>query len=247
MKKPLLLLISALMSACAIHTGSSLQLPARLSTFSPETPIACHYEKQVFTTGHPPSSPTDWYFWRDEHHTETRDEASRQGDLWERDGREQLTYTRIFLDEKATLEYSSVDLLTSGMTPPWQQLRSLVDPKALGAVLKRQPGATRSGLVVEHYTGTLDGMVTNIDWLPRLQLPARLEKKTGQGGFSLRLTTCHPLEKAAWKPGSLEARNRFRALEYTDLGDMESDPQVKRLLDSMGEQAHAHHQGQGPQ
>jgi len=230
-----------LLSACATPTLAPLELPARLSTFSPETPITCHYQKQVFVKGQPASSPADWYFWRDVHHTETRDTASRQGDLWERDNRGQLTYTRIFLDEQVTLEYSNVDLLTSGMTPQWSQLRSLVNPEILGSALKRQPVATRSTLALEHYAGILDGLVTDIDWLPQLQLPARIGKKNDQGGFSLQLTTCHPLEQSPWKPGSLEARNRFRALEYTDLGDMESDPQVKRLLTRMGEQAHVHH------
>lgn len=240
MKRLLVACMSIAVTACALSPNKTLNLPTELSALSNTTALACHYEKQVYAAGQPTSPVTDWYFWRDGKRTETHDEITQQGEIWERDQQGRLTHTQIFFDEKVTLEYTNVDLVTSGISPQWQQLWSLIDPKTLGKELKRERVDTVAGLGSEHYSGQLDGMTTELDWLPNLQLPARIEKKTDRGGFSLKLTACHAAEQSPWKPLSKPAYDQYRHLEYTDLGDMESDPLVLRILARLGGHTHAH-------
>lgn len=233
------LFLSLSLAACASSPHHAQVMPQNLSALSADIPLACEYEKRVTTSGHAALHPSDWHFWRDHSRTETRDDQTRLGETWERDSQGGLSYTRIYYDEKAMLEYNSVDLLTSGQQPDWQQLWSLIDPKTLNRELKRIETDVISGISLEHYSGEMDGMHVELDWLPSLKLPAYLEKKHFDGSFSLKLKACHTVSPAVGEALSKTDFRSFRQLEYTDLGDMESDPQVQRILKSTGE--HVHH------
>ncbi|MGI9212399.1 MAG: hypothetical protein ACR2HF_07975, partial [Methylococcaceae bacterium] len=138
-------------------------------------------------------------------------------------------------------EYNSVDLITIGTTPQWQRIRSLIDPDALGHELKLDQALSEKGIRHERYSGAEDGITTQLDWLPGLGLPAHIEKINGINSFSLKLTGCQDIQHASWKPLSKQEYDRMQHLEYTDLGDMESDPLVKRILARLGLTAHDHH------
>ena len=237
--RPLLpCLIYATLTACSTAANRPLQLPTHLAGLSGQASLACHYHKQGMANGQALTAPTDWYFWRDDTHTETRDEASQQGERWERDTRGQLSHTQLFFDRKLAVEYNTVDLLTLGINPDWQQLRSLIPPGALQNGLRRLESSRINGMQVDRYSGTLDGMTAELDWLPALQLPARLYKAQDGKEYRLELEDCRPAGQFSVKPGS--ALTDFRHLEYTDLGDMESDPDVERLHERMDGHHSAH-------
>ncbi len=228
-----------LLSACAIPAKNTYTLPENLSAITTTNPLACRFEKQLIN-GQKPQS-TNWYFWRDTQRTETRDELSNQGEIWERNKAGQLFYTRIFYKERVALEFVPGDLTAMGNTVSWQQLGSLIDPATLGKELVLQKKESINQVAVEYYSGTLNGVLTEVDWLPAMQLPARLTKKLPEKTLMVTLSECTQVSKLAVQPVTKSELDNFRHIDYTDLGDMESDPMVQHIEQLIGENHHQNH------
>lgn len=226
-----------LLTACAGSATKSYSLPEGLSGVSAVNSLACRYEK---TAGDKNRQPTNWYFWRQTQRTETRDELSNQGEIWERNGAGQLFYTRVFYNEKVALEFVPGDLAATGAEPSWQQLTSLVNPEKLGKELALQGKADKNGMPVEYYKGAVNNIMTEVDWLPDLQLPARILKMLPDGRLSLMLAECGNDSKFKVKPIMKSEFDSLRRIDFTDLGDMEDDPMVRHIERLMG----GHHHGQ---
>jgi hypothetical protein len=145
----------------------------------------------------------------------------------------------LFHAERVALEYSPGDLAASSQQAPWEAISSIIDPKQLGKTLKLKGREHRNGLAVEHYAGHYGDTTTALDWMPALQLPARIAKTSKAGVEALVLVQCSPLLSAAVQPISPAALAGYRHLDYSDLGDMESDPLVQRILSLSGEK-HLH-------
>ena len=240
MKKTLIFLLSLSLAACAGSATKTYTLPNGLVDFSAAKQLACRFEKTIDTPNTPQTS--NWYFWRQEHRTETHDELSNQGELWENSKPGEFFYTRLFYNEHVALEFTQSDLLATGaVIPSLQQLNSLVDPKTLGKelILQRKDNAT--DMAVEYYTGAINNIATEVDWLPALQLPARLVKKLPEGTLTLILGECGTGgSKFAVKPISKTELDNFRRFDYTDLGDMEDDPMVQHIEQLIGGHQHEH-------
>ncbi|MDD2724950.1 MAG: hypothetical protein PHH59_13130 [Methylovulum sp.] len=225
-----------ILTACAGSATKSYILPEGLAGFAKETLLACRFEKQ--TGGENNTQKSNWYFWRQKQRTETHDERSQQGEIWERNEAGQLFYTRLFYNEHVALEFVPGDLAATGATPSWQQLTSLIDPKTLGKELVFVGKENLDGVLVEYYKGTVNNVETEVDWLPVLQLPARLIKKQPEGSVSLAISDCGNEAKFTVKPITKAQYDNLRHLDYTDLGDLENDPMVQHLEQVMGTQHH---------
>jgi hypothetical protein len=236
MKKLLTPSLLLLLTACA---STAPTLPDGLATLTNPNTLSCRFTKQ--SDADPKTPATNWYFWRQAQRTETRDERSNQGEIWQKIKGEQFFYTRLFYNEQVALDFMPSDLAAIGNKVSWPQLTSLVDPDSLGKALALQNKATVNGMAVESYSGTINGVGTEVDWLPALKLPARLVKKQAQGTLSLTLADCSPTPQQAVKPISETELNAMRHLDYTDLGDMETDPMAQHLEQLMGDHHHDHH------
>lgn len=201
--------------------------------------LACRFEKQTADATNPKNS--NWYFWRQAQRTETRDDRANQGEIWERNNTGHYFYTRLFFNERIALEFLPGDLAATNATPSWQQLTSLVDPSTLGKELSLLGKENLDGTAIEYYSGAINGVPTEVDWLPALQLPARLVKKLPEGSVTLTLAECSKDANSAVKPIGKAELDNFRHLDYTDLGDMESDPMVQHLEQLMGGHHHEGH------
>lgn len=227
-----------LLTACAGSATKSYSLPEGLAGLSAINSLACRYEKQ--TAGGKNRQPSNWYFWRQTQRTETRDELSNQGEIWERNDAGQFFYTRVFYNEKVALEFVPGDLAATGAEPSWRQLTSLVNPENLGKELTLLGKADKNGMPIEFYKGTVNNIVTEVDWLPDLQLPARIVKMLPDGMLSLTLADCGNDSKFKVNPITKSEYDSLRRIDYTDLGDMEDDPMVRHIERLMG----GHHHGQ---
>ncbi len=198
-----------LLTACASPEKKGYTLPENLVDIPTPRPIACRFEK--VSANHPQSS--NWYFWRDAQRTETRDEASNQGEIWERNNAGQFFYTRLFYNEHTALDFVPGDLAATEVAPSWNQLSSLIDPKMLGKELpligKEQIGKN----AVEYYGGTLNKVATEIDWLPSLQLPARMVKNLPEGLITLTLIDCSGELNSSVKPITKQELDNLRHLD----------------------------------
>lgn len=227
------------LTACAGSLTKAYTLPEGLADLATTTSLACRFEKQ--TAGEKNPQKSNWYFWRQTQRTETRDERSNQGEIWERINTKQFFYTRLFYNERVALEFVPGDLAATGAAPSWQQLTSLVNPNTLGKELTLLGKDNLNGVAVEYYSGIINSIATEVDWLPALQLPARIVKKLPDGAVTLTLSDCGQDSKYSVKPITKPELDQLRHLDYTDLGDMEDDPMVRHLEQLMGGHDHDHH------
>lgn len=233
-----LVLVSLLTAGCALklpHDSTKLDATA-LAALSADDPMTCRYRKERVHGD--PNLHSSWEFIREPQRTESYDGATRQGEIWERDTQGRLTLTHVFTDEKVALDYSTGDLKAAGRLPVWASVWSIVDPGLFGKALTLQGKTAKGGLVLETYAGQLAGVDTKIDWLPALKLPARIQKTSPTGTDSLSLEQCWPMAKAPRLPTPESQLNHYRHIDYSDLGDMETDPIVQKIVALSGGHAH---------
>lgn len=231
----------ALLSACANapHHRSETPLPAGLASFAGAPSLACGYQKTLVEHGLESHSP--WHVWRWPDQVQTRDDLSKQGEIWRKDPGGRIFFTRVFYPEQVALEYMPGDLAATGVAPDWGQLQAaLVDPRQLGTELRLLGQRDEAGVRVEHYSGKLDGIATELDWLPALGLPARISKAFPERSVSLALQGCANVGQSQPQPLAGAALDRFRHIDFSDLGDMESDPEVQRVVALTGGHHHQH-------
>lgn len=230
----------ALLTACAGPARKpSGALPAGLQGLNGTAPLACSYAKQVAANGK--ESGSVWNFWRWPERTETRDEYTQQGEIWQRDAGGRIYHTRLFYPERVALEYMPGDLAATGHTPIWEQLQAgLVDPRQLGTQLRLTGQEQSAGLQLEQYSGTVDGIVTEVDWLPSLRLVSHIAKRFPAQTVTLEMRECRELAQAQAQPLSSRELDSYRHIDFTDLGDMESDPMVQRIVELAGGHSHPH-------
>jgi hypothetical protein len=227
MEKPTISLLIFCLTACADTAQHSFSLPEDLAALASSPQLACQYEKLVLVGNKAQS--TNWYFWRQQQRTETRDALSNQGEIWETIKPGGYYYTRLFYNERVALEWGQGDLLASGSTPSIKQISSIVNPDMLGKELALQGKTESNGMVIESYRGTVNNIATEVDWLPTLQLPARLVKQLPEGAVTLTLSACGKQAQFPTKPITKAELDGFRRLDFTDLGDMEDDPMVHHI------------------
>ncbi len=224
------------LSACTDFARPTFSLSEDLTKLASSPQLACRYQKQVL--GGDKIQPTNWYFWRQRQRTETRDELSNQGEIWEATKPGDYSYTRLFYNERVALEWTHGDLMASGSTPSIKQVSSIVDPDMLGKELALQSKSDTNGTSVESYRGTVNNITTEVDWLPMLKLPARLVKQLPEGTVTLTLSTFSKESQFPVKPITKAELDGFRRLDYTDVGDMEDDPIVHHIEKLLGGHHH---------
>ncbi|MEQ1560870.1 MAG: hypothetical protein ABL933_18290 [Methyloglobulus sp.] len=232
MKTPLFLSTCLLLASCNTPSTKTLTLPEGLSTIDATAPIACQFEKKL--TGSDKPQSTSWYFWRENQRTESRDEVSNQGEIWERNKNGQVSYTRLFYKDRIALESTPGDLAAAQNAIPWEQLTSLIDTGKLGKELILKSKDSINKTTIEYYEGSINGVTTEVAWLPAIKLPARIVKKRPDQSYTLTLAKCGNQAKQALPQISQFELENFRHLDYTDLGDMENDPTVRHIQQLIG-------------
>jgi len=195
--------------------------------------LAARYELRV---GH---HTTDWYLIRTATRVETFNAGSRQGEIWERGANGAIEHRRIFVSERKIIEYSPGELRARGAVPQWSKLTSLVTPEGIASL--RQTGEEMLlGQRCQLFEGMLDGASTRLWWLPEARLPARLERNGDTHPVRLHLRELNDYPPAGWPRLDDASLTGLSLIDAADLGDMESDPFVHKV---MGQDGHAHGAG----
>ena len=227
-----LLWVSAfsLFMACAHRTGNELSALS-LAGLNDQSAISCQYEKSSEQGG----ASTDWAFIRQPNRTESRDFLTQQGQIWEKDSKALISMTHLFHQEKVALEYSSGELAATGKLEGWRKNWSVINPDQLKQGFRLEKVEKLGGLEALSYTSPVGDVV----WLPSLQLPVlvRTFHEDGSAEF-LTLKSCLPLEHAEIKPTTQAQLEQYRRIDFSDLGDMETDPQVRRVEAMLGGHDH---------
>ena len=181
---------------------------------------------------------TEWYLWRDADAVETADLATGQNNIWERQGKDDYSYRRVFHRDQRVVEYTPGEIRTRNAQPDWVKLASVVSPELL-ASLKRGPSKMQFGQKSVRYSGTLNGQKIDLWWLEQAQLPARLQIVGPQQRMELSLKEIQAEAPAAWPRATDERIASYGKIDAADFGDMESDPFVARVMHQDGHQ-HSH-------
>jgi hypothetical protein len=210
------------------------ELPAKIGLISSAANLSCRFDKHFTGDSLNGKNSTAWYFWRNANKIEMRDEQSNQGEIWEKHLNGKLSYTRLFFNEGIALDFTPGDLAALDLNPAWEELNFIIPEEELGKSLKLISNEQTSNTPVEHYQGNIKGMAAEVDWLPTLKLPLRVLKHQKADNFSLVLAQCEDSNFMALKPSSPKSANSLRHIDFTDLGDMEDDPAVKKLEQLIG-------------
>lgn len=201
-------------------------------------PLAAHY-RETRRVADARTESAEWYFTRQENHVE-----SARGDyaeVWQRDERGELTLTRVFHRGRKLIQYTPGELRTQGRQQDWSALNSIIDPRQVAA-LKQVGTVSVLGRPASRYTGKINGERIEVTWLTKEALAAKVVRAGRDGSVSLELKELRSSPDSRWPQTSLARADRYAFLDGADLGDMEYDPFVQRVLGvDGGHGAHAHH------
>jgi len=69
-------------------------------------------------------------------------------------------------------------------------------------------------------------------------LPSSISHPDSSDKQSLRLVNCWPINKATIQPTTDSTLSAYRHIDYSDLGDMETDPLVQKIVALSGGHSH---------
>lgn len=200
-------------------------------------PLAAHY-LETRSVKDAPRASADWYFTRQENQVETA--RGDYAEMWQRDERGELGLIRVFHRDRKLIQYTPGELRTQGRQKDWHALNTIVDPRRIAA-LTRTGAVSFLGRPASRYAGRIKGERTEVIWLDKEALAARLVRTGRDGSVSLELKALHSTPDSHWSQANLAKADTYAYLDGADLGDMEYDPFVQRVLgEDSGHAGHAH-------
>lgn len=199
--------------------------------------LAARYQAQVGKRS------SDWYLIREANRIVIYDTASGQAKVWEKDARGEVEFSRVFAADRRVVEYAPGEIKARGPVPDWNALASILTPRDLAKL--RQVGQRKVlGRNATILTGTAGGSKVQVWWLPQERLPAMLQQGHGSKAVRLVLRELRPQAAGEWNWAEPATLATYARLDAADLGDMEYDPFVQKVLrldgHSHGHEAHAH-------
>lgn len=194
----------------------------------PDQPLAARYETVGADRAGRVTRKSDWYLVRSANRIETA--GNGRAELWERSPQGgDVSMRRVFWNEAVVLEYHAGDLRAMNMEPAWRALGTVLDPEVLSALT--ETGSRKMlGHRVQVYRGGAGRDRLKVWWIKALSLPA-LVKRTGElGTYTMKLVETRNAAPAEWPLASRGKTDDFRVVDAADLGDLEHDPVVKRIL-----------------
>ena len=203
--------------------------PAVLRLTAQPPPLAAEFAVTVAAPGIARSATVPvrrhtWYFLRDAARVALL--KGRIDESWRRDRRGRISFERVFHDRQRVIDYSTGELATLNVQSDWAALACFVDPRELLAlkVVSRSVGEAGERL---RLAGSSARGAVRIDWLPAVQLPALVVRRSADGGTTrIELVRQAKVAPAAWPvPGARSSR--YLHLDAADFGDMEYEPVVR--------------------
>lgn len=208
-------------------------LEAALGLATEPMPIAARFSVEFVPAAARGAKPAaaqhgTWYFVRDADRVALLKDGV--GEVWTRDAAGRVGLERVFHAERTVVDYRPGELSALGVRADWAALARFVDPielRSLALVARSgQRGSERLRLYDPRRVGGQPALL--VEWLPALQLPARVVRRQ-QDGSVLRIE----LEQHAPAPaagGLLDAARTqdYARLDAADFGDMEYEPVVRK-------------------
>ena len=167
----------------------------------------------------------DWYFIRDAKQVSLLKGAIDEA--WHRDEQGRIRFERVFHDDQRAVDYSAGELATLDVRVDWAALSTFVDPRELWP-LKLVSVRGRGADERVQLRGAAGGETLIVEWMPALQLPARLTRTSKEGAVTRIELQQHFSEvPASWPVPGARAASYLR-LDAADFGDMDYETVVKK-------------------
>lgn len=197
--------------------------------------IAGHFESRIIPEGNTSQEQTrEWYLWRQPNQVETRETSGDTGQIWELSRNGQVSYLRIFHQEKRIIEYTSGDLRALQSYPGWLKLACLIDPILLKTQLQLNGSVETLGRQAQRYQGRVDEVEFEVLWLEKERIPALVRQMFANRQEIMQLKEIHSLHESPWPRSQI---SEYIHIDYADLGDKEADPFIHSLQQGV---EHAH-------
>ena len=226
----------AITVALAFPVASAWADTAMANETADRQPVAAQYRETRHVTGEDEES-ADWYLIRQRNQVEII--RGDYAEVWQRDERGELTLSRVFHGDRKLIQYTPGELRTQGRQNDWSVLNTVIDPRLLSA-LKQVGTAIFLDRPALRYEGKLGGEQIELLWLAEEGLVARLVRSNRDASVALDLKNLLSSPDASWPHSSLARTDGYAHLDGADLGDMEYDPFVQRVL--AGDSAHGGHE-----
>ncbi|MFZ5876055.1 MAG: hypothetical protein ACOYXU_06550 [Nitrospirota bacterium] len=203
------------------------------------SPLAARFVETRREPDHP-ASGSDWYFVRSDARIQTTQQD--YAEVWERDERGEITWTRVFHGDQKVIEYTTGELRAQRRIRDWTDLATIVDRQTLSRLEKRGTTTVLERPAVR-YVGRLGDEQVVVVWLPQEAIPAKLVRKQGGVTHILELKELRAAPDSSWPTRTLEQTDAYERVDAADLGDRESEPFVRKVLAldaGTGRHSHAH-------
>lgn len=207
-------------------------------THAVTTDISCVFETteqfipkaQEHTHHDDTPKPRKWFFWRTDNEIEVSNEKRNFGEKWIKTATQNVFYQALYHDKKFLLDFQPADLKILGKLTNWE-MRSTLFPQSVLKQLEQKNTSKFMQYAVIHYSGIVAGIEYQVDWLPELKLPSRVEKTASNKRVITELKEIYSLNDTPYKQLTTE---KYEDMDYADIGDNESHPVVSQLQKNSG-------------
>jgi hypothetical protein len=220
--------------------AAALQLAMLCASAVAVEPLAARYETTFAGKDAPAVEQPAWYFVRTPERITTA--SGERAEIWERAANGSIWLQRAFREHRFVVEYAPAELAARGSKPDWEGLGAIVSAAVREAL--KQTDETREvfGKTAQILRGQRNGEDVEVWWLGKEGIPALLKRGNARGVLTMRLAELRENAAADWPIAAYEQTREYRWVDAADLGDMEHDPAIKRLLreDGIGDSHLAH-------
>jgi|AZIC01.1.fsa_nt_gi hypothetical protein len=148
-------------------------------------------------------------------------------ELWQKVSNGEVRLVRYFDHEQQAIEYQPGEVSYRNANNHWQQMQHMISDD----LLTKMSLINKSGHgcdAVETYQLTTDTQNLTVEWMPKLQLMKSLLNVSGGVKTQWKLIELINDEQAITQ--EFAKREQYRATDYADIGDNESDPFLQKMI-----------------
>lgn len=226
--------------ALSMLAGSVGATPSATPPAVTSDPLAARFTTSSCTLPCDQPASRDWYLWRAPDRVEIRTASGEVGEIWRRDDSGRIRFVYVEPVHKRGIEYTPADLRIIHHGRSWERLASIVAPAEL-AQLAPGPALRYLGHPAQRYSGKIGARTLDVVWLPEQQLAAEVTQVERGREVKTVLVSLEPAAIAA-APLTEEALADFQLVDFSDIGDMETNTSMAWLKTVTVAPGHAPHE-----
>ena len=222
-----------------IHSVEAKEAP---NLSESHTELACQFETSSRAKdGTQRGGKYVWRMWRAKREVEVYQVGSKDGEAWMLDGAGGVILGRILHPERSEVRFDAMQLRILGQKVDWSKCCSLVSLEFLESALTFRGEGSFLGRPVREFNGQVGSEKWSVLWSDEDTLAVSIEVENEKTMSKTVLQERHELNSKPWE----RLRDRgYESIDYTDLGDGDTNPKIRRIMTRLG--IKCSHGGCGP-